>query len=907
MMHEDADLLADCSDAALGRHDPWAWRHTIDEFWHYVRPAGRRTPKQGWKLHVPATPLSACVVLSRCVEVFAEHRCAFKFAKTMRQLQLLLEPNADRTSAGKFVTAYPVDDEHAVRVAAALHEATLGLPGQLILTDRRFRSSSQVFYRYGPFVRETTLTDDGEYAPILRDGNGDVVVDRRGIGRPVPDWLSDPFQDKHIEPAKVPRSVRIGGRFQVREAIRQSNRGGVYLATDTETGTEVILKRFRRFTAAAVDGTDSLNRARAEARTLDALGPIGATPRLLGLLNENGDMFVAVEKVSGVPLRRFVARNLRPTASGALAMDSSVVLDLATQLVDLIAEVHAAGYVLGDLTPNNVMVTDEGRLVLIDLESALRSWEVTVRLTTKAYTAPEEIARTRLVAPAPAVTADLYGLGATLMYLASGSHPPTAEGARVVDLVERMAVRNPVVAALRPVITELLADDPAARPSLADVRARLREPVDLPPGSPQPVDPPPGSPPPGSPLPISPLSVDGLIEDMLAAIGETMTPDARWLWRPTVAGRRYDPCSVQLGAAGVLAVLNQAVRAGEPVPLSTVDSTARWIVGRLGAEAKVLPGLLFGRAGTAVTLFESGELLGDASISDAGLGLAHRLPTRWPVPDVFHGLAGAGLALLRLWRATGSPELLDRARGCAEEVLGAMRADGARVSWTATGESTLAGEVHWGFAHGVAGIGSFLLDAAGGTGDERYADVARRCAETLAGVVDRDGAAAFWAGGEPDENADAVRLTGLCNGSTGVGTFLLRYFVATGSATARELAEAAAVAVRCANWTAHPVWCHGLASDGDFLLDCAQVLGEPRYRDWAEETAEVIAARTVVRGGRRLTPDESGNVGASFGNGYAGALSFLLRLRHGGERPLIGSPATSAPAVTAQMEGGMTR
>ncbi len=835
---------------------------------------------------MPATPLSACVVLSRCVEVLAEHRCAFKFTKTMRELQILLEPNADRSSAGKFVTAYPDDDEHAVRVAAALHEATLGLPGQLILTDRRFRSNSQVFYRYGPFASETTLSNDGEYVSILRDGNGKAVVDRRGIGRPVPDWLSDPFQDKHIEPPKVPRSVLIGGRFEVRKALRQSNRGGVYLATDTETGTEVILKRFRRFTAAALDGTDSLNRARAEARMLDALGPTGASPRFLGLLNENGDMFVAVEKVSGVPLRRFVARNLRPTASGALAMELAVVLDLATQLVDLIAEVHGAGYVLGDLTPNNVMVTDEGRLVLIDLESALRSWEVTVRLTTKAYTAPEEIARTRLVAPAPAVTADLYGLGATLLYLAAGAHPPAAEGARVMELVERMAVRNPVLAALCPVVNALLADDPAARPSLAEVRAFLREPV-------------------GTPASSAAEPVDGLVEDMLAAIGETMTPDADWLWRPTVAGRRYDPCSVQLGAPGVLAVLNQAVRAGHTDARSIMDTTAQWIIGRLDAEPKVLPGLLFGRAGTAVTLFESGDLLGDSSISAAGLGLAQRLPTRWPIPDVFHGVAGAGLALLRLWRTTGSPELLDRARECADEVLGAMRADGERVSWTATGESMLAGEVHWGFAHGVAGIGSFLLEAAEITGDQRYADVARRCAGTLADVVDRDGAAAFWAGGEPDENADTVRMTGLCNGSSGVGTFLLRYFAATGSTTARELAEAAAVAVRCANWTAHPLWCHGLASDGDFLLDCAGVLGEPRYRDWAEETAEVIAARTVVRGGRRLTPDESGNVVASFGNGYAGALSFLLRLRHGGERPLIGSPATSAPAFSAQMEGGV--
>jgi hypothetical protein len=138
-------------------------------------------------------------------------------------------------------------------------------------------------------------------------------------------------------------------------------------------------------------------------------------------------------------------------------------------------------------------------------------------------------------------------------------------------------------------------------------------------------------------------------------------------------------------------------------------------------------------------------------------------------------------------------------------------------------------------------------------------------------------------------------LTGLCNGSSGVGTFLLRYFAATGDGVARELAEAAAVAVRCANWTSHPVWCHGLASDGDFLLDCADVLAQPRYRDWAVDTAAVLATRAVPRGGRLLTPDEGGEVVAAFGNGYAGPLSFLLRLRHGGDRLLIGAPATTVP------------
>jgi len=277
----------------------------------------------------------------------------------------------------------------------------------------------------------------------------------------------------------------------------------------------------------------------------------------------------------------------------------------------------------------------------------------------------------------------------------------------------------------------------------------------------------------------------------------------------------------------------------------------------------------------------------EVRFSAAGLQLARRLPTSWPVPDVFHGQAGGGIALLALWRTTGNAELLERAQRCADGLLRSMHAAGRRVTWTATGDFSLAGKTHWGFAHGVAGIGAFLLDAATATGAERFLDAARCCVDTLVDVADLDGTAAFWPSGEPDERADSVRLTGFCSGSSGVGSFLLRFFAATSDPMAREWAAAAAVAVRCAQWVAPPVWCHGLASDGDFLLDCADILGEPRYRDWAEEIAEVIAARTVRHNGRQLTPDEGGNVVVGFGNGIAGPLSFLLRLRHGGDRLLL--------------------
>ncbi|GAA3013452.1 class IV lanthionine synthetase LanL [Actinokineospora diospyrosa] len=896
MTFEDNALLADCAAAVLARHEPRQWRHAVDERWHYVLPADHQRRDQGWKLHVPATPLSACLVLSRAVEVLARHRCAFKFAATLRQLHELVGPNADRNAAGKFLTVYPNDDAHARAVAEDLHEATLGLPGQWILTDRRFRPHSQVFYRYGGFTPPMVLTDDGEYRSVLRAPDGTVIPDQRGVGRVAPSWAVDPFVHATAEPSTVASTapaartapsvsappsasaataataasaVLIGGRFTVRTAIRQNNRGGVYLAEDP-AGTRVVLKRFREHTGATVDGGDSRTRARAEARMLSLLGPQGAAPEFIDIFTSGTDIFVAQQWIDGVPLRRFVARELRPSGT-ALALDLDLVVDLTEQLLRLLAKVHAAGYVLGDLTPNNVLVTQQRRLVLIDLESALRPDDIAPRLLTPGYAAPEEEGRARMIAVAPDRATDLYGLGATLFHLASGAHPPASKGARVREMVRSMALRNPVAARLAPVITELLAPEPARRPGIEDVRAILARPV------------------PAPEVPAQP-DIAELIDGMLDDVVTTADPAGASMWRNSETASRYDPCSVHVGAPGVMLVLCQAARAGYSEVLDTIDTAARWTMRKLPDEPRVLPGLMFGRAGTAVSLYEAGVVLGAEDVSAAGLDLARILPTQWHVPDVFHGVAGAGLALVRLWRHTGDDDLLARARRCADGLLGSATQDSATggPQWTATGNFLLAGTRHWGFAHGTAGIATFLLDIAEATGDDRYLDVARAAAESLGRVAILDGEAAFWPSGEDDEHADTVRLTGFCSGATGVGTFLLRLHQLTGDRAARDLAERAATAVHHANWTSPPLWCHGLATDGDFLLDCAGLADlATTHRDRAADTARVIAARAVRRRGRLLTPDDTGDVVASFANGYVGALSFLLRLHHGGARPLL--------------------
>jgi lantibiotic modifying enzyme len=221
-----------------------------------------------------------------------------------------------------------------------------------------------------------------------------------------------------------------------------------------------------------------------------------------------------------------------------------------------------------------------------------------------------------------------------------------------------------------------------------------------------------------------------------------------------------------------------------------VATAAGWIERRLPAVPRVLPGLYFGRSGTAWALYDAARLLGHDELADRAIAVAKQIPVEWPNPDICHGAAGAALAQLHLWKATGDPVLERRGLQAADSVLRAASERDGQLVWPipASFDSALAGLVHYGFAHGVAGAGMGLLYAGLATGRPSYLEAARRAGSTLEAVVEVEGDAAWWPSGE----SAGTRMRHWCSGGSGVGTFLIRLWMSTGQRRFRDLAEAAA-------------------------------------------------------------------------------------------------------------------
>jgi serine/threonine protein kinase len=855
-------------------------------------------------------------VLHAAAQVLLHHRCEFKFAKDIGRVVSLTSIGCSRAQAGKFITAYPVDDEQFHRVAVALCDATVGMPGPRILSDRQYRPGSIVQYRFGAFQGVPVLTNDGSLEAWLQDPDGSLVADQRKPWFSPPSWAIPVAASPNQSPAAVHAARNRGGkpvladRFEVRRALRHSARGGVYLAADTKTGYPVLIKEARAHIGSDLRGKDGRALLAYEAKVLAELSPL--TPAVVCVFDKDDHSFLVEEFVEG----RSMWQHITAFAQARQPVPRSQAMALA--LVRLVEAVHHRGWVLRDLNTNNVMVRSDDQLILIDPEHAARPGDVVSRVFTPGFAAPETL-DSPTYGPAPDPATDRFAVGAMLVHLVLGSpirHIPDEDDvrysipARIRRLLLLAQHEQPLARQWWPLLTGLCEADPDRRWTLAHAADFLQ------------AHPATGAPPPSIAMPSrsEASAIERAIEDGLDHIVSTMRPDSDWLWAADESGASSDPLSVQHGAAGVLALLERAASLGYPVASAALPVAAEWIRKRLDQAPRVLPGLYFGRAGVAWALREAADALDDVGMAAQAEELGLQLPIHWPNPDVCHGAAGAGLAQLQLWRLSGRDDFLERARHCADGLVQAASFSENGAYWQVPGgfDSVLAGACHLGFAHGVAGIGAFLLASAQASGEPRYLEMANAAGQTLASAVDiheRTGSATWRTDLHKPPTAEDL-LFHWCSGASGIGSFLLRLAAAqpTPAASQRywELIRAAALSVHEARWISSTATCHGLAGNGQFLLDAyaAAERSMPthagQYRQWAEDLAQLIVARHGCLQGRMVIPDDSEiGVTAAYGTGLAGVLDFLLRLQHGGRRSWMVEPGDGVLRSTyARPKGG---
>jgi serine/threonine protein kinase len=249
------------------------------------------------------------------------------------------------------------------------------------------------------------------------------------------------------------------GRFVIDAELGSGGQAVTWRAHDATTGQEVALKQLA---VRGSDGWKPIELFEREARVLRALEH-PAIPRFIDAFEHTTSggevlLFLAQELVSGSSL----AQQLR----AGRRFDEATLVALAREILAVLAWLHGLTppVVHRDLKPSNLLLRDDGRVALIDFGAAQErpvagpAGGSTV-VGTHGYMAPEQL----MGRASPA--SDLFGLGTTLVHLASGHAP-----AELPTVGLRLAFRDVLSLddALVDWLERLCAPDPTDRPESAE-------------------------------------------------------------------------------------------------------------------------------------------------------------------------------------------------------------------------------------------------------------------------------------------------------------------------------------------------------------------------------------------------------------------------------------------------------
>ncbi|WP_328865731.1 serine/threonine-protein kinase [Streptomyces sp. NBC_00304] len=285
------------------------------------------------------------------------------------------------------------------------------------------------------------------------------------------------------EPQRDKDGRLLAGRYRLGEVLGRGGMGTVHRAVDETLGRTVAVKELRFPTAIDDDEKRRLiTRTLREAKAIARIRNNGAVT-VYDVVDEDDRPWIVMELIEGKSLAEAVRED------GVLTPRRAAEVGLA--ILDVLRSAHREGILHRDVKPSNVLIAEDGRVVLTDFGIAQVEGDPSVTSTGMLVGAPSYISPERARGHKPGPPADLWSLGG-LLYASVEGCPPYDKGSAIATLTAVMTepLDPPKNAGpLEEVIYGLLARDPEQRLDDAGARALLNDVINAPERSDAPVPP----------------------------------------------------------------------------------------------------------------------------------------------------------------------------------------------------------------------------------------------------------------------------------------------------------------------------------------------------------------------------------------------------------------------------------
>lgn len=229
----------------------------------------------------------------------------------------------------------------------------------------------------------------------------------------------------------LPRETVLHGRYRIQDVIAEGGMGIVYLGYDPVLETKVSIKEYfpRRYAMRMPGRADlqiyagssaeifqtELEKFIKEARTLARFGTLDSIVSVKDFFYENETGYMVMEYVEGETVKQLVDKEGR--------MEPLAVLRLMKPVLDCLSVIHREKLLHRDIAPDNLILREDGRLVLIDFGTARflsADDEKTMTIYYKSgYSAGEQYAPHTEKGP----YTDVYGICTTMYFMLTGVSP----------------------------------------------------------------------------------------------------------------------------------------------------------------------------------------------------------------------------------------------------------------------------------------------------------------------------------------------------------------------------------------------------------------------------------------------------------------------------------------------------
>jgi eukaryotic-like serine/threonine-protein kinase len=264
----------------------------------------------------------------------------------------------------------------------------------------------------------------------------------------------------------VPASqTLLADRYRLIQQLGQGGMGRVWRGYDEVLGREVAVKELVVPSGVPEDERQRLRgRSMREARAIARLNHPGVVRVFDVVKTAGGDPWIVMEYAHGRSLQDI------------LPVPPQRAAEIGLALLGALHSAHQAGVVHRDVKPSNVLITDDGRVLLTDFGIAIVPGDPNLTETGVMFGSPAYMAPERVHDGQTGPMSDLWSLGATLYTAVEGKSPfarPTSM-ASLAALTTEPVPPAPHAGPLAPVLNGLLRKDPAKRISVAEAERLLK-------------------------------------------------------------------------------------------------------------------------------------------------------------------------------------------------------------------------------------------------------------------------------------------------------------------------------------------------------------------------------------------------------------------------------------------------